>query len=77
MQLKKSYHIATDVCGRKSAATFGDLPVWSMWMEVNSIVAFNYKELLTIAWQEPPMPSNNFISRRCLKYLLTIVGGFV
>ena len=26
MQLKKSYHIATNVCGRKSATTFGDLP---------------------------------------------------
>ena len=26
MQLKKSYHIATNVCGRKCATTFGDLP---------------------------------------------------
>ena len=26
MQLKKSYHIATNVCTRKSATTFGDLP---------------------------------------------------
>ena len=26
MQLKKSYHIATNVCNRKSATTFGDLP---------------------------------------------------
>ena len=26
MQLKKSYHIATNVCCRKSATTFGDLP---------------------------------------------------
>ena len=26
MQLKKSYFIATNVCGRKSATTFGDLP---------------------------------------------------
>ena len=26
MQLKKSYHIATHVCSRKSATTFGDLP---------------------------------------------------
>ena len=25
MQLKKSYHIATNVCSRKSATTFGDL----------------------------------------------------
>ena len=29
MQLKKSYHIATNVCSRKSATTFGDLPDWS------------------------------------------------
>ena len=26
MQLKKSYHIATNVWSRKSATTFGDLP---------------------------------------------------
>ena len=26
MQLKKSYDIATNVCSRKSATTFGDLP---------------------------------------------------
>ena len=26
MQLKISYHIATNVCSRKSATTFGDLP---------------------------------------------------
>ena len=26
MQLKKSYHITTNVCSRKSATTFGDLP---------------------------------------------------
>ena len=26
MQLKKSYHIATNVCSRKSATTFGNLP---------------------------------------------------
>ena len=25
MQLKKSYHIATNVCSRKGATTFGDL----------------------------------------------------
>ena len=28
MQLKKSYHIATIVCSRKSATTSGDLPDW-------------------------------------------------
>ena len=26
MQLKKSYHIATNVCSRKIATAFGDLP---------------------------------------------------
>ena len=26
VQLKKSYYIATNVCSRKSATTFGDLP---------------------------------------------------
>ena len=26
MQWKKSHHIATNVCSRKSATTFGDLP---------------------------------------------------
>ena len=26
MQLKKSYYIATNVCSRKSAINFGDLP---------------------------------------------------
>ena len=26
MQLKKSYYIATNVCSRKSATTFDDLP---------------------------------------------------
>ena len=28
MQLKKSYHNAANVCSRKSATTFGDLPDW-------------------------------------------------
>ena len=28
MELKKSYHIATDICSRKSVTTFGDLPDW-------------------------------------------------
>ena len=29
MQFKKSYHIATNVCSRKSATTFGDRPdIW-------------------------------------------------
>ena len=28
MQLKNSYHIATNVCSRKSATTFCDLPDW-------------------------------------------------
>ena len=29
MQLKESYCIATNICSRKSATTFGDLPDWS------------------------------------------------
>ena len=29
IQLKKSYHFATNVCSRLSATTFGDLPDWS------------------------------------------------
>ena len=29
MHLNKSYHIATNVCSRKSATTFGDLPDWT------------------------------------------------
>ena len=28
MQVKKSNHIATNVCSRKSATTSGDLPDW-------------------------------------------------
>ena len=28
MQLKKSFHIATNVSSRKIATTFGDLPDW-------------------------------------------------
>ena len=28
MQLKLSYYIATNVCSRKGATTFGDLPDW-------------------------------------------------
>ena len=31
MLLKKKYHIVTNVCSRKSATTFGDLPDW--WLE--------------------------------------------
>ena len=30
MQLKKWYRIATNVCSRKSATTFGDLPDWEV-----------------------------------------------
>ena len=28
MQFKKAYYIATNVCSRKNATTFGDLPDW-------------------------------------------------
>ena len=35
MQLKLSYYIATNVCSRKSATTFGDLPDCLVsWMDV-------------------------------------------
>ena len=45
MQLKKLYHIATNVCSRKSATTFGDLPdclstsceIGRKWMTKNLI----------------------------------------
>ena len=37
MQLKKSYHIATKVCSRKSATTFGDLPDCLMHSKPNLI----------------------------------------
>ena len=30
MQMKQSYYIATNICSRKSATTFGDLPDWLM-----------------------------------------------
>ena len=36
MQLKKSYHIATKVCIRKSATTLGDLPDWYVQTFVKS-----------------------------------------
>ena len=36
MELKKSYHIATNVCSRKSATTFGDLPDWLMVDELKA-----------------------------------------
>ena len=35
MQLKISYHFATNVCSRKSATTFGDLPDWKCNDEKN------------------------------------------
>ena len=47
MQLKKSYHIATNVCSRKSATTFGDLPdclFWSTLLYIN--VMYVYKDCM-------------------------------
>ena len=38
MQLKKSYYIATNVCSRKSATTFGDLPDWPLWTNMCTII---------------------------------------
>ena len=40
MQLKKSYHVATIVCSRKSATTFGDLPDW--WSSDPWILTHSY-----------------------------------
>ena len=34
IQLKKSYHIATNVCSRKRATTFGDLPDWLLSSQI-------------------------------------------
>ena len=42
MRLKKSYHIATNVCSRKSATTFGDLPYW-LWY---GFVWYNWPAML-------------------------------
>ena len=41
MQLKKLYHIATNVCSRKSATTFGDLPDWIWSFDVIFDVSLN------------------------------------
>ena len=38
VQLKKSYHIATNVCSRKSATTFGDLPDCFISWDVNDVL---------------------------------------
>ena len=37
MQLKESYYIATNVCSRKSATTFGDLPDWLVRILMQSL----------------------------------------
>ena len=42
MQLKKSYHMATNVCSRESATTFDDLPdCWAHWGELRVYVTVN------------------------------------
>ena len=43
MQLNKSYYIATNVCSRKSATTFGDLPDWWVTDVFSSHKASNEK----------------------------------
>ena len=49
MQLKKSNHIVTNVCSRKSAITFGDLP------DCSAINQWNYRENdLSIFFSNPP-----------------------
>ena len=42
MQLKKSYHIATNVCSRKSATTFGDLPDRLVINEIHTVYPRTY-----------------------------------
>ena len=37
MQLKKSYYIDTNVCSRKSATTFGDIPDWLEYLQVRCL----------------------------------------
>ena len=37
MQLGKSFYIATDVCSRKCAITFGDLSDWSSFPQKTSV----------------------------------------
>ena len=49
MQLKKSYHIATNVCSRNSATTFG---WWSPWL-VRFDDPFMLPTELNIAWVRP------------------------
>ena len=46
--LKKSYHIATIVCSRKSATTFGDLPDCLETWSLAAVVPIEYKRVQTI-----------------------------
>ena len=39
MQWKKSYHISTNVCSRKGAITFGDLPDWLVQSFISAVGA--------------------------------------
>ena len=55
MQLKKSYHNATNVCSRKSAATFGDLPDWLAVYQscvFSSVSYFLTRFLWLLDWQK-------------------------
>ena len=47
MQLKKSYHIATNVCSRKSATTFGDLPDCLL---ASQVTAINWTNVANMPW---------------------------
>ena len=53
MQLKKSYHIATNVCSRKSATTFSDFPVCSEVARLYEVRELGHKvtpHMCTIFW---------------------------
>ena len=62
MQLKKSYHIATNVCSRKSAITFGDLPDWSRARELTACSSIAYITLTS--------PEQNFTLPHSIRVLL-------
>ena len=43
MQLKKTYPITTNVCSRKSATTFGDLPDW-LYRTINATSKVSWRK---------------------------------
>ena len=63
MQLKKSYHIATNVCSRISAITFGDLP--DCLMRLSNFLTGLYDLLSIWSLFVGPHLTNNIVSDRC------------